>query len=244
MPSPIQMFGALVTAAALMVSEPVSLVTPQHNPDDLLLANRDWPISGDYAPDVRVSNVPGQVRKLRDEAATALEAMFAACRAETGAQLVSVSGYRDYDKQLRIYNRKLKNVRGSVEKADEYVARAGTSEHQTGLAMDVGQRGVDDSLVSSFGTSKGGVWLRENCWRFGFILRYDRGWEEITGYAYEPWHVRYVGFAHAAAIHENPEPLERYLLTVRLARFMDLLGAEEEETIGVLAVPETAGEEE
>ncbi len=238
------MFGALVTAASLLVSEPVSLVTPQNNPDDLLLANREWPISGDYTPEVRVSNVPGQVRKLRDEAATALEAMFAVCKQETGAQLVSVSGYRDYDKQERIYARKLKSVRGSVEKADEYVARPGTSEHQTGLSMDVGQRGVNDSLVSSFGTSAGGVWLRENCWRFGFILRYDEGWEEITGYAYEPWHVRYVGPAHAAAIHEDPQPLEQYLLTVRRDRFMAALGMEDEEIIGVLAVPETAGEEE
>ena len=243
MPSTIQVFGTLVTAAALMIGDPVSLVTPQNNPDDLLLVNRDWPISGDYAPDVRVSQVPGQVRKLREEAATALEAMFAACKAETGAQLISVSGYRDYEKQARIYNNKLKRVHGSVEKADEYVARAGTSEHQTGLTMDVGQRSVKDSLGDEFGLSTGGIWIRENCWRFGFILRYDRGWEEITGYEYEPWHVRYVGLAHAAALHAHPQPLETYLLTVRQERFMEILGTEEE-IIGVLAAPETAGEEE
>ena len=224
MSNPLQALLSLVAAGCMMVSSSIEQVTPQNNPDDLLLVNRQWGISGHYQPELIITPVPGQVRQLRTEAAAALVEMFQACKQETGAQLVSVSGFRDYAKQKRIYDDKLKRVRGSVEKADEYVARPGTSEHQTGLTMDVGQRGKQkDTLEPSFGKSIGGVWLRENCWRFGFILRYEEGWEEITGYSYEPWHVRYVGLDHAAAIHEAHIPLEFYLQEVRLRRFLEIL---------------------
>ncbi len=225
MSSPLQALASLLAAGTLLFAEPLAQVTPQDNPDDLLLVNRQWRISENYYPPVRISQVPGQVRKLREEAAAALEAMFAACREETGAQLVSVSGYRPYDKQVNIYDAKLKRVKGSVAKADEYVARPGASEHQTGLTMDVGQRGRKDSLAPSFGKTKGGVWLRENCWRFGFILRYDEGWEETTGYAFEPWHVRYVGPEHAARLHADPMPLETYLDIIRTERFLGVLAS-------------------
>ena len=225
MASPLQALLSLTAAGLLMFTQPVVRVTPQHNPEDLLLVNRQWRISENYFPDVRVSRVPGQVRYLREEAASALEEMFAACKAETGVQLVSVSGYRPYDKQVNIYDAKLKRVKGSREKADEYVARPGASEHQTGLTMDVGQRSGKNNLAPSFGKTKGALWLRENCWRFGFILRYDEGWEEVTGYAFEPWHIRYVGRQHAARIHEDPMPLEEYLQIVRRERLMEALAS-------------------
>ena len=106
---------------------------------------------------------------------------------------------------------------GSKAKADEYVARPGASEHQLGLAMDVGQKSKVN-LTASFGSTKGGKWVRENCWRFGFILRYDEGWEDVTGYNFEPWHVRYVGLEAAAELHENPMPFETYLLGLREER--------------------------
>ena len=227
MSTPLQALAALLTAGMLLVTEPVQQVTPQHNPDDLLLVNRQWRISDDYYPEVRVSDVPGQVRQLRLDAADALEAMFSACLAETGVQLISVSGYRSFDKQERIYQNKLERVKGSRAKADAYVAIPGASEHQTGLSMDVGQKGKDkDTLGASFADTEGGQWLRANCWRFGFILRYDAGWEETTGYSYEPWHIRYVGKTYAAAIQENLVPLEDYLLTVREKRIREALGLE------------------
>lgn len=124
-----------------------------------------------------------------------------------------MSGYRSYDKQSAIYSNKLKRV-GSQAKADEYVARPGASEHQTGMAMDVGQVQAS-SLTEAFGKTVGGKWLRENCWRFGFILRYGEGWEAVTGYKYEPWHVRYVGIEVSTQLHENPMPFETWLLSYR-----------------------------
>ncbi len=226
MPSPLRILASLLTAGVLFVSGPLTEVSPQHNPDDLLLVNRERPISGDYIPaDLRVTEIPGQVRKLRQDAAAAMEEMAAALRQETGKRLISVSGYRPYDKQARIYARKLKQVHGVEALADEYVARPGTSEHQTGLTMDVGERGVEDNLGDDFGLSVSGQWVRENCWRFGFVLRYDRGWETVTGYEYEPWHLRYVGKAHAAWLHEHPMPLEEYLPIVRRERLLNALGA-------------------
>jgi D-alanyl-D-alanine carboxypeptidase len=94
--------------------------------------------------------------------------------------------------------------------------------------MDVGQKGRSkDTLGASFALTEGGIWLRENCWRFGFILRYDEGWEETTGCSYEPWHIRYVGLRHARAIHENPMPLEDYLQLLRTRRLTDALTAPE-----------------
>ncbi len=112
---------------------------------------------------------------------------------------------------------------GSKEKADEYVARPGASEHQLALAMDVGQESDKVNLTSSFGRTKGGKWVRENCWRFGFILRYDEGWEEITGYSYEPWHVRYVGKENAQRIYEANVPLETYLQAWRAEKLIEIV---------------------
>ena len=117
----------------------------------------------------------------------------------------------------------LVTVGGSEEKADEYVARPGASEHQLGMAMDVGQRNSSAGLTSSFADTKGGAWIAENCWRFGFILRYQEGWEDITGYSYEPWHVRYVGLEHAQAMHEANVPMETYMEDLREQVMIDLL---------------------
>ena len=219
--------AAMLASGLMIFQQAVDTAAPQNADGALLLVNRSWRISSEYYPETRVSHVPGQVRRLRPEAAQALEAMFSACREETGVILVSVSGYRDYEKQERIYRHKLENVRGNVEKADAYVARPGASEHQTGLSMDVGARKEDKkTLEPTFGGTKGGMWLKENCWRFGFILRYDEGWEETTGYAYEPWHVRYVGPEHAAAIHEHSMPLEDYLKLLRQETLLELVSAD------------------
>lgn len=220
MSSPLQLLTSVAAAGVIFIAAPLNGVSPQHNPDDLLLVNRSMPISGEYEPaDLRVTEIPGQVRKLRAEAASAMEEMAAALRQETGKRLISVSGYRPYDKQSRIYDRKLKRVGGVESLADEYVARPGASEHQTGLSMDVGERGVEDNLGEAFGESVSGLWVRENCWRYGFVIRYEKGWETVTGYEYEPWHLRWVGREHAAYLHEHPMPLENYLAILRAERF-------------------------
>ena len=215
--------ASLAAAGTLMVSGGVNTAAPQHDvTGQTFLVNRQWRVSKDWRPELRMTNVPGQVRQMRPDAAACLEEMYAACKQETGMILVDISGFRSYGKQSAIYSRKLRNS-GSRAAADKYVARPGASEHQLGLAMDVGQRGGKGNLGSSFGKTKGGIWLRENCWRFGFILRYQQGWESITGYNYEPWHVRFVGKENAKRIHEANVPLETWLLGERERILRDLV---------------------
>lgn len=222
-----QLIGSLAAAGSLLVSAPLEAAAPQSTTGNLMLGNRQWLISEHYVPEIRNAKVTGQVRGLRPEVATALEEMFAACKQEAKVTLTSVSGYRSYDKQVIIYNRKLKRVHGNVEKADEYVARPGASEHQTGLTMDIGQKNKETSnLGASFANTAGGRWIRENAWRFGFVLRYDQGWEEITGYEYEPWHIRYVGVEYAQQIHEQNVPLETFLLALRESTMLEIVAGE------------------
>ena len=120
-----------------------------------------------------------------------------------GFSLTLVSGYRSYSTQNTIYNNYIK--RWGQEYTDTVSARPGHSEHQTGLAFDVGQ------LSKSYGETKEGIWLKENCYKYGFILRYLKGKENITGYAYEPWHIRYVGVDIATEIMQKNLTLEEYL---------------------------------
>ncbi len=220
-------FLSLLSAAMMTLSCGLNTLAPQNDVDgNLFLVNRQWMISEYYEPAVVDSGVRGQVRNMRADAAAALKEMFQACRQEAKVTLVSVSGYRSYQKQSNIYRRKLRRVRGDEAKAQEYVAPPGSSEHQLGLAMDIGQQNKS-GLTEAFGKTKGGAWVRENCWRFGFILRYDEPWEEITGYKFEPWHFRYVGKENAKAIHDSGLPLETWLQGYRVDVLIDLLEEEE-----------------
>jgi len=217
---------SLLAAGSMMVSGTLNEAAPQHDIDGLLfLANRQYTLTEFYEPeDLEMSDVPGQVRRMRPAAAAALREMFDACKEETGAQLLSISGYRSYAKQEGIYKRKLRSVKKDVAKAQEYVAPPGASEHQLGVAMDIGQR-HKIHLEVSFRDTEGGKWCRENCWRFGFILRYDEPWEEITGYKYEPWHFRYVGKEFAKEIHEANVPLETWLIGYRAENLRRMIEA-------------------
>ena len=182
----------------------------------LVLVNRQYTLSQDYEPD---DLVRPNVRKdssgilMREEAAKALEEMFAAAKEEMGYQLIASSGYRSYSTQDMVFARKVKNT-GSRAKAMLLVAPPGTSEHQLGLAMDLKCNSVQ-TLREAFGRVKEGVWVAENAHRFGFIIRYKEEWTEITGYSYEPWHVRYVGKEHAQIIYEMDIPLEEYISLLR-----------------------------
>ena len=218
---------SLAAAGTMMVSSALYDAAPQNDIDGLLfLQNRQWRAARAFIPEVRVTEMKGKVRELREDASLALEKMAADCHEQTGEYLVSVSGYRSYQTQSSIYQRKQKKV--GTQKADEYVARAGASEHQLGLAMDLGWADYE-GCSEKFPRSKAGKWTHENCWKYGFILRYQAGWEDITGYKQEEWHFRYVGLEHAKAIYENQMPLESYLLLVREQALMDIvLGVVEE----------------
>lgn len=215
---------SLAAAGTMLVSGAINKGAPQNDADgNLFLVNRQWMVSETYEPaELDMSDVPGQVRKMRPEAAEALREMFAACKEETGKTLLSISGYRSYAKQDGLFQHKLRNVKKNVAKAMEYVAPPGASEHQTGLAMDIGQK-HKETLEVSFAKTEGGIWCRENCWRFGFILRYGEEWEDVTGYKYEPWHFRYVGKEFAKEIHDANIPYETWLAGYRVKVLKELL---------------------
>ena len=220
--------ASILAAGSMILSGALDEAAPQHDADGLLfLVNRQYRISDAFTPDdLTEAQVPGQVREMRAEAAAALEEMYAACLEETGCQLISVSGYRSYSKQEKLYKAKLQRVNGKKELAEEYVAPPGASEHQLGLAMDIGQQSKP-TLNEKFAETEGGIWARENCWRFGFILRYGEEWEDITGYKYEPWHFRYVGKDLAKEIHDAGVPFETWLTEYRVRVLQELLKEEE-----------------
>lgn len=122
---------------------------------------------------------------------------------EAGHQYVNRSGFRSYWNQLATFQSNVELF--GFERADVLSARAGHSEHQTGLTMDL------DSFDQDYGTTVYGKWLAENCWRYGFIVRYPKGKEQITGYEYEPWHVRYLGKSTAKLVFDSGLTLEEFL---------------------------------
>ncbi len=178
---------------------------------NLFLVNVDYRIGAGYEPyDLRRPSVRllHADITLRDEAAQALEELFAAASDEAGHTLRAVSGYRSYSKQSVLFARKRKSV--GEARARLLVAPPGASEHQLGLAVDIAGK-TNATLSSAFGKSREGIWVANNAHRFGFIIRYKAEWTAITGYAYEPWHLRYVGKEHAERMHTMNIPLESYI---------------------------------
>lgn len=153
-----------------------------------------------------IENTNGQ--PLRAEAAAALQTMHAEA-VSAGVPFFITSAYRPYDMQLGLFDEYV--ARDGLEAAETYSARAGHSEHQTGLAVDLDD-GSGCAFQSCFGETAAGAWLRDNAHRFGYILRYHQGEEAVVGYIYEPWHFRYVGVDIATDMHEKGEKnLETYL---------------------------------
>ncbi len=118
-------------------------------------------------------------------------------------EYVNKSGYRSYYDQQAIFQNYCDMY--GYEEADTFSSQAGHSEHQTGLTMDL------DDFEESYGDTPEGIWLAANCYKFGFIIRYPKGKENITGYTYEPWHVRYLGKSTAKLVHDSGLTLEEFL---------------------------------
>lgn len=176
---------------------------------ELLLVNREHCLSEDYIPKgLKIPNIPFSKTAENEEKHVAtlivnpLETLVAAARSE-GIILLGNSGYRSYESQERTYNNRIKSQGQKL--ADEYVAKPGLSEHQTGLCIDLTNK------AGYFLGSKEARWLAANCYRFGFIIRYPAEKKSITGTEYEPWHIRYVGKKAAKYIHDNGLTLEEYL---------------------------------
>lgn len=198
-PAPVE-----TTSTALSIDDPASL---------WVVVDKLRPLNpGDYeAPDlvqvpVEYVNQP----YLRQVASDAVVAMFATFTAESGGlQMQSQSAYRSYGTQQDVYAGWVSSL--GQAGADLTSARPGFSEHQTGLAIDVSALPADCSLDQCFANTAQGQWLAANSWRFGFIVRYPAGKTPITGYEYEPWHMRYVGTELAGRMHDTGvETLEEY----------------------------------
>ncbi|NLO89432.1 MAG: M15 family metallopeptidase [Clostridia bacterium] len=134
--------------------------------------------------------------------------MFQQAKKEGVSGFFVVSAYRSYDYQSGLFQRKVRQL-GNREKASQVVAMPGTSEHQTGLALDISA--VGKGLVESFAETPQGRWLNRNSWKYGFILRYPKEKNHITNIIYEPWHYRYVGYPHSKIIFRRGLCLEEYL---------------------------------
>ncbi len=148
----------------------------------------------------------GGAQYLRREALDALLELFEAAR-EDGFILVVNSSYRSYDTQAQTYATWVR-LNGQ-EYADRTSARPGHSEHQLGTTADIGARGL---FLENFAGTPEAAWLAANSWKYGFIVSYPEGKEHITGYAYEPWHIRYVGKDVAAEVHRSGLTLREFLL--------------------------------
>ncbi|WP_404460485.1 D-alanyl-D-alanine carboxypeptidase family protein [Sutcliffiella horikoshii] len=185
-----------------------------------VMVNKFWSLPEGYRPaDLIKPNVPfsfgdenSDRSKLRAEAAESLEVMFNVAKSE-GIELYARSGFRSYETQEAIFKNEVATF--GYEQAVLYVALPGTSEHQTGLAMDITAKSVGLELVESFEGTAEGKWLAENAHHYGFILRYPKGKTNITGYAFEPWHFRYVGVEIAGEIYAKGLTLEEYMGNVR-----------------------------
>lgn len=153
--------------------------------------------------------VPGnETMQLRRVAATAMENMFAAAK-QQGINLMLASGYRSYSYQQTLYNGYVATQGKAV--ADAQSARPGYSEHQTGLAADVEPLSRNCEVEQCFATTPEGLWLANNSYKYGFIIRYPKNGQSITGYEYEPWHIRYIGVSAATEMHnEHVTTLEQF----------------------------------
>lgn len=180
----------------------------------LILANKDNPLPADYAPDL--AYLEGGSYQMQSEAAAAFDRMKNAANA-TGLQLMACSTYRSVERQTELFNAEIQKWMGqgmdeaaAREQAATVVMVPGCSEHNTGLAVDVGSI-TNQRVAEDFENEPEFAWLQEHAAEYGFILRYPADKVEVTGVTYEPWHYRYVGVENAQKIKESGLCLEEYL---------------------------------
>lgn len=153
-------------------------------------------------------NAEEQEMLMRKEVASSLELMFADAK-KAGLELMVASAYRPYTLQENLYNRYVAQ-QGQLA-ADTQSARPGHSEHQTGLAVDVEPASQNCEVELCFADTPEGKWVAENAHTYGFVLRYHEDKDDVTGYMYEPWHLRYVGKPLADELHRQSDPtLEQF----------------------------------
>ena len=180
--------------------------------DLLVLVNKYYTVSMDYKPAdlVTIDNKYGTYTdmEMKDVAYEAYKKLYEDAAAE-GFNLKLCSTMRSYNTQKTLFNNSLNN-RGR-ETTNVRSAYPGRSEHHTGLAIDVTSASMGWGLTQDFINYPDGQWINDHCYEYGFIVRYPQGKPDITGYAYEPWHLRYVGIDVATYIMANDLTLEEYL---------------------------------
>ncbi len=186
--------------------------------EPIRIANVNNPLPADYVPETVAlpSKYPAsRTMKMTPETLDAYIAMYNGAKESTGKGFVFLSGYRSYQKQQSLFDEDVASFRAmgySEQQAKEQTMRTtqlpGCSEHQLGQSVDIG---TGYSLSNGFTSTKTGHWVTENCWRYGFILRYPADKIDKTGIDHEAWHFRYVGVEHAKYIYEHKLCLEEYV---------------------------------
>ncbi len=191
---------------------------PVAEPDDwrLILVNYEHPIPDDWTVDLAMTRygyeVDARITDAVDELITAA--------ANDGVSLIICYGYRTIEQSQQLFEKQINkqlalglSQEEAVIEARRWVAPPGTSEHHTGLALDI-VTPAHQVLNHAFAATDAGQWLAAHSWEHGFVIRYPEDKQDITGITYEPWHVRYVGIEHAAAMHANNECLEEYVAQI------------------------------
>lgn len=171
-----------------------------------VLVNKFYKLDKEYIPNnlVKIDKKYGRERQVEKRVYEAFIEMYNAIEKE-GMGIYITSPYRSYSYQKSLYNNYAKD--NGTKKADTFSARAGYSEHQTALAIDITAK---DSMYTKFATTKEFEWMLKNCYKYGFILRYPKDKERQTGYMFESWHYRYVGKKIAKYIHDNGITYDEY----------------------------------
>lgn len=173
--------------------------------DGVLIANKTYALPQDFIP----TNPDQPVNA--DRSSTCLDKTLMSAwkimlkdATAKGLNIYISSGYRSYNYQVNVYNRYVKSDGAAV--ADTYSSRPGNSEHQTGLCFDL------NSIEDSFQYTNEGKWVNDNCYKYGFCIRFPKGKDSATGYQYESWHLRYVGVDLATKLYNNGDwlSLEEY----------------------------------
>ena len=214
------LFGLLLFPSVNNFTPAYAIDQTLHSVDDAdslwVVVNKTRPLNPlQYKPQDLVSvgsagiNLNPYGKKLRKDAATAaVELAKALSRAGKG-KLIIQSAYRSFNEQKTVHDRQVSKY--GLKAGEALAARPGYSEHQTGLAMDVSARSQGCQIRVCFGQTKAGSWLAANAYKYGFIVRYQKAATRVTGYQYEPWHLRYVGIDAATEMHDKAiHTLEQY----------------------------------
>ncbi len=212
--------GANFEDYSLDAGKPALIKQPHHR---FVLLNKQNYLPADFVPkNLTIPGIPfvggeGSRKMLVSAAATAVEQLVAAAIQE-GVVLNGVSAYRSIAYQKEVYARNVKKY--GQKHADQYSSVAGYSEHHSGLCLDISSPSVGNALEERLGKTKEGQWLAANAHRYGFIIRYPKGKEAITGYAYEPWHIRYLGAPLATYLYENDLCYEEFIGLVQSGQLL------------------------